>query len=649
MVQLQSRILFCLLCFVFSVKLIAQNTDSIGTNLLLSLPDDELLNEDNVAESIDNLENLKRNKINLNNAVFSDLEQLSFLSDFQLKSLWKYISQNRPLLTIYEITLVPGFDARDLERLKPFIVVEPLTKKSYAILKHEMIVESRIGFNQFNDSSMSYLPSLGNNVKTAIQFKSNISNWLKLKLFAENDVGESYDLKHFDFYSGSVIIEKKGFIKKAIIGDYSCRFGQGMVLWNGTAISNFSNINIRKRSTGISDYKGLNENSYFRGIALTLGRKNVEVSLFLSHHGVDASVDSLTNTISSFAESGYHRTESELQKKHAVKYSMTGLNISQRFKICNVGFTHVSHFFDKEIAASPALYNYFIATGRYFSYSGAYLFCNLKKIDFFAETGINNNFKKVLYFGSEVQLVNNIQVASYYKITENGYQARYITNLATAGSKELFWSVQYNVDTNWTFACSQSLMKSLWLTYRFDGLTWQNRLQCSVIRKIQSTASVGCFLNRNFKPISIVDSSMQTSFVNNKAFYNIKMYCQFRIQTQWNFISQFQSNYEKTDSKQGIYFAQDVEYDVNQLMSFALRYAVFDAPFSQKIYSYEPEGRYGLINGFYGEGERFFLKTNLQLMHDKLHVSFKYSYSSQFYNQKTLCRNGFSFYVRALF
>ena len=57
--------------------------------------------------------------------------------------------------------------------------------------------------------------------------------------------------KTFDYLSGFVQVENKGVLKRLILGDYMCGFGQGLVIWSGFASGKTAySVNIENEPKG---------------------------------------------------------------------------------------------------------------------------------------------------------------------------------------------------------------------------------------------------------------------------------------------------------------------------------------------------------------------------------------------------------------
>ncbi len=123
----------------------------------------------------------------------------------------------------------------------------------------------------------------------------------------------------FDFSSANVFIKNIGPVRKAILGDYSLQFGQGLTLWTGLSFGKGAMIsNLAKPDLGLQPYKSTNEALFLRGIASTINFKKLEITPFLSIRNIDASLEKFEDSqqIRSMPQSGLHRTINEMANKN---------------------------------------------------------------------------------------------------------------------------------------------------------------------------------------------------------------------------------------------------------------------------------------------------------------------------------------------
>jgi hypothetical protein len=173
----------------------------------------------------------------------------------------------------------------------------------------------------------------------------------------EKDPGEK---SYFDFVSASFLAKDFLIFKKFVVGDYALEFGQGLSMWRqiGFAKGSDAVYPIKKKASGIAQYKSTDENQFFRGIAFTSNISNFELTFFYSGKSFDARVDSLSNFITSTPLDGYHRNDSELQKKNSATERLIGSNVSYILGSSKFGITFYNSKFDKPYSPNSYFKNY---------------------------------------------------------------------------------------------------------------------------------------------------------------------------------------------------------------------------------------------------------------------------------------------------
>jgi len=87
---------------------------------------------------------------------------------------------------------------------------------------------------------------LGSPDRIINRFRWNARKKLKISLNMKKDAGEPFSIKDkrmgFDYYSGSILINKLGPFEQIVVGDYLLQFGQGLSLWNGPIVGRSASV-----------------------------------------------------------------------------------------------------------------------------------------------------------------------------------------------------------------------------------------------------------------------------------------------------------------------------------------------------------------------------------------------------------------------
>ena len=215
----------------------------------------------------------------------------------------------------------------------------------------------------------------------------------------EKDPGE---VSYTDFTSFHLQVKDIGFVKSFIAGDYVLEYGQGLALWSPYGFSKGADavFPVKKKARYLRPYTSAAEYRFFRGAASRLSFDDFSFTAFYSNNTFDATIDSITGEITSVGQSGFHRFESELNKKGSSKSKLIGGVLDYRFLgRMNVGVIYYNASFDNRFE-STTLYDF---SGNNFNYVSTYYELNFSKINFFGEAS---------YDGTSVASINGIQFSA---------------------------------------------------------------------------------------------------------------------------------------------------------------------------------------------------------------------------------------------
>ena len=358
--------------------------------------------------------------INLNRASSNDLRELSLLSDIQINNLISHIEKNGKLMTLEELQTIDGFNTSTIRLIMPFIKVSTdidspqlslneLLKKgeNQVFIRFERVLEEKEGFSPTTDSALVASPNsryLGDRNRIYTRYKYNYGNHISFGITAEKDAGEEFfkgsQPNGFDFYSAHFFLRNQGKIKQLAIGDYQAQFGQGLTFWSGLAFGKSADIMLVKRSAvGLKPYTSADENLFMRGAGITLNFDEIEITSFYSRNSVDANIDLLDTTsfdddvavITSFQQTGFHRTKNEIEDKDAIVKQTMGGHLAYKTRKLNIGFTGVYNAIDVNFNPSLSTYSQFRNTDSKQINLGVDYNWIFKNFNFFGEVAKSTN------------------------------------------------------------------------------------------------------------------------------------------------------------------------------------------------------------------------------------------------------------------
>lgn len=389
------------------------------------------------------------------------LTPLSFINDFQQDCLRAYIALYGQLLSVEELYAVAGFDSTSIALLRPLVRVEQVERPLGLALK-DILSHGRsnlvAGVGGTVEQARGYRDSIyeGNSMRLMWRYRFKYKDRVQLQLSGEKDPGEAFcsgsQRQGFDFYGYSLMLndigkyspmgERNIYVKRVLLGQYHLQFGQGLTLWSGYGSHSAYGGRVYKYSQGIRSSGPFTEYGYLRGMGttLSLGRK-WGMTLFYSYVDKDATLprnaanDSSIDWIQSIYNSGYHRTQTEINKKYQQVEQLYGGHLEFHERDLRVGLTGVSTVFDRRIVPATYVYNDNAFTGDRNFNAGLDLAYHYRRLLIFGEGSIclNNasdsaqqNVSPAAIVGGEFVMNNNHRLSGqirYYSPTYHNFHA----------------------------------------------------------------------------------------------------------------------------------------------------------------------------------------------------------------------------------
>ncbi|MCX7878972.1 MAG: helix-hairpin-helix domain-containing protein, partial [Ignavibacteria bacterium] len=326
------------------------------------------------SELLDRIIWLKDNPIELNTATAEDLLQIPYLDALMTRNILQYRRRIESFSSVSQLKNVDGMDEGLYNRIVSFLYVKDSqldyikdeygdVRKAREELKRGLL--GRVKLNLRSRFSNDLQPAAGYLNGRYFGTKPKVYNRLGViysasgykfsgSLLTEKDAGEKSLADHV---AGYVEMKSPLVLSQFLLGDYTLEFGQGITLWGAYSFSKGIEAvsSVRKKGSGINSYTSVNEVQFFRGgafrfdYAVFSGNK-LSLWGFYSNNYINASVDTTLDEFSSLYTDGYHRTESEINRKNSGKEIFYGGRLqfeSQKFSSSKVGITYYRSKFSK--------------------------------------------------------------------------------------------------------------------------------------------------------------------------------------------------------------------------------------------------------------------------------------------------------------
>lgn len=588
-------------------------------------------------EITDQLRYFSENPLNLNHASETEVTQLGLLTDFQVKNLFMHIKTHGKLIAVEELQTIEGFDAETITNILPYVQVREsyeLNRETFnkilkdgehtLILRTQRILEKQDGFIAPEEGASPSSYYLGNPWKYYARYRFTSQRKVSFGVTAEKDQGEEFfsgTQGSFDFYSAHLVVRDIGILKTVALGDYQLSYGQGLTVWTGLAFGKSPDVmTAKKNAQGIAPYTSVNESLFKRGAAVSVGSRKLWVDIFYSNKGFDGNLTDTVDEVerfSSFQESGYHRTLTELADKNGIEEEFYGAHAHFKQNNLSLGLTGVHSLFSKNLNPSPEVYNTFYFKGDEITNLGFdynYLYRN---ISLFGEVARSNNGSIAYLNGALLSLDQKVSFSvlnrnyprDYHVLNGNAF-AESSTGINERGT---FFGMVIKPITKITVSGYFDVFTFPWLRYQVNtptsGYEYLSQLNFIPNKKLNMYVR----FRQTTKPENAYGDITPIDYTENRTQHNYRFDVSNKISktvTLHNRVEYVTVDKPSMGSESGLLILQDVTYKpMGSPVSFSVRYALFDTDsYESRLYSYENDILYSYsIPAYYYKGSRYYL------------------------------------------
>ncbi len=670
--------LITLLLLLFSGGLLAQ--DDLKANIIEQSVETiaELAEEDSDIDYttlFDDLSYYYDKPLNLNQASVEDLSRLHLLSEFQIQSLLSHIDTYGELLSKFELQAVEGFDLVTIRNIEPFVSANPpleFTKMTMRellgegqhdlFLRYTTVLQQQQGYSPIDAQDLADSPNsryLGNNARYYLRYRYRYRDNLSIGITAEKDPGEEFmrgtQKNGFDFYSAHLFYSDKGWLKKVALGDFQAQFGQGLTLWSGLAFGKSSYaLQVKRLGRGLAPYTSVDENRFLRGAGFTVGGDKVELTGFFSRKRIDANTvleqDSLTGqdvlTVTSFQQSGFHRTPGELEDKDAITETHMGANLRYHTRSLTLGLSAVMNQYDTEVNRNLSTYNQFEFNDNQNVVVGINYAWVKKNVNLFGETARSLSGGMATINGALVSMHPKLAVSIVHRYYERDFQSPLGNAFSEGGSPAnesgVYIGVEYKLSKKFTLAAYADQFKFPWLKYQSDNSTSGYDALVQLTFKPTRYSEFYVRYRTKLRDYNAQDDEAIIDYTSTRIKQSARINARYPISESFTLRTRVEMlifEHQPEERERGYLMYQDVMFKkLSWPFTFAVRYALFDTPsYDSRLYAYENDLLYTWsIPAYYDQGSRFYFmvkwdvykKVDLWLRYSQWHYSHRDSISS---------------------
>lgn len=339
-------------------------------------------------EVYEHLYDLDASPLNINDATYEDMVEIPGMTIDMISDIMLYRDKYGAMRTMEELALIPSIDRTMRLFLACIFVAKPSESDPYnrnsvrsrewwrgerldSLLRHgrgTVLATTQIPLYERKGDEGKYL---GDKYKYSIKLKGNFSEYIKYGLVATKDAGEPIftrgNSQGFDYYSYYVNINKVYRLKTLMLGCYRMKMAHGLVLNNGFSLGKQSlTTSAGVPQTTISGHVSRSDGNYLQGAAATIDLSRtpyyertpyttaakIELTGFFSYRKHDATLNK-DGTMTTIVTTGYHRTDTEMEKKNNTGAMAAGGHLTWRKGAWQFGASGVYSWYNRDFRQNP--------------------------------------------------------------------------------------------------------------------------------------------------------------------------------------------------------------------------------------------------------------------------------------------------------
>lgn len=590
------------------------------------------------SELVERLNYYRKNPFNLNKVTAEQLQDLVFLSPPQILALIDHRNANGKFIDILELQSIDALDDETIKKLSLFCTLNEgaLTDFKFGRLMSHGTNEVMFTYGQVLQKQKGYLKPeqagqshyLGGSQRFLTRYRYHYGQDLSASLTMKKDAGEPFfngkQKTGFDFYSGNISYKGRGRMKKLLLGDYSLQFGQGLTMWSGLSFGKGAAVaTITKNNIGLKPYTSTNELLFLRGLAGTFNFKKIDITPFVSYRFIDGSLEATDNEdeISSVSATGFHRTQTELNKKGSIQQLIFGANAQYANKGLRLGAIIYQTSFDYAFESDKTPYKMYEFAGDKLNNLGAYYNYNWRNFYLFGEVAHSVNSGYAFLNGVISSLTPKVSIILFHRDYQKDYHS-FFNQAVSEGTnavneKGFYTGLVISPNKKIEFNTYVDFFKFPWLRYRVDapssGYEALSQFTYSPSKRLKAT------LRYKFEKKEENLSGEALNFITDVQKQNYRLELNYKISNSFQLRNRLEMiDYYKKDitSEQGFLMYQDVIYHpMSSRFTGNFRFAIFDTPgFNSRLYAFENDVLYSYsVPAYQNKGLRFYVNARCKV------------------------------------
>ena len=574
-------------------------------------------------ETYEQLCELEQHPLDINQTTREELEELPFLSAQQVEAIVEYLDRYGPVQSLGELMMIRGLDYAQRRLLTYFIYIGEEKPERFPSLKHiaqygkhELTATARIPFYERKGDKEGYL---GYPYRHWLRYQFTYGDDVKFGLVGAQDAGEPFlankNRLGYDYYSPYLQLRKLGRIESLVVGKYRVSLGMGLVVNNSFGLGKVAMLQNLGRGVYSLRAHSSRSDDYLQGAAATVDvSQSLKATAFGSYRAMDATLnkDGMARTI---VKTGYHRTETEMSKKHNLHQTVAGGNLRYGDKGIHLGASLVYARFDRELRPdTSALYRQHYPRGLDFLNASLDYGLVRPRLALQGETAIDGKGHLATINSLSMRVSDGLSLMALQRFYSYRYTSLLAQSYSDGGQVQnesgIYLGLSWQPSLKLRLAAYTDYAYFAWAKYRISqsSCSWDNLLQCSLTHH-------DWVLTGRYRLRMKQQDNEDKSALRNLWEHRMRLAAEYTSPQGFSSRIQLDGGYAAQDGGEwGMMLSESLGYTHDWLRLNA-GFGYFDTDsYDSRVYLYErgPLYTYSMAQ-FYGEGIRYWLMVRANI------------------------------------
>ena len=318
-------------------------------------------------QTYDLLCELEQHPIDINRVTREQLEELPFLSAQQIEGIMEYLWRYGRMESLSELQMVRQLDYAQRRLLTYFIYIDeseadndrqkpPKAKDIMRYGHSELVASGRVPLYERKGDKDGYM---GPPYRHWLRYQFNYGDQVKAGIVGAQDAGEPFFKKQnkwgYDYYSLYLQLRNFGRIESMVVGNYRVSLGMGLVMNNNFSLGKVAMLQNLGRATYSVRAHSSRSAGALRGLAATVDMgKGLRLTAFASYMSADATLNK-DGTAATILDTDYHRTETEMNKKHNLQTLKAGGSLRYDEHGIHLGLNGIYTHLDRQLKPNTSV------------------------------------------------------------------------------------------------------------------------------------------------------------------------------------------------------------------------------------------------------------------------------------------------------